>query len=135
MAGFDAYRTGLRNYVRGFWNGAIDKDQFIDNTRTLINRRLMQAWLEGAARCGITEDEMTEEEWLIIGEIVRTELEYLPGFAEAIAEQRKVKDGKLQPLFNRVEMWALRYSNVVDRAQTLTCGNKKLGWVYGDTQH
>lgn len=134
MAGVDAYRTGWRNYVRGLWNGAIDKEQFTADARSLINRRLMQAWLEGAAKCGITQDDMTEDEFLIIGQIVKDEVDYLPDFTKAIVENSKKNGGALEPLLIRADMWVNRYNDVVNRAQVTSCGDKKFMWQLGPTE-
>lgn len=135
MAGIDAYRTGWRNYVRGLWNGAIDKEQFIDNARTLINRRLMQAWLEGAAKCGITEEDLTDKEYRALGEMVKNEIGFLDGLTDAIVKNSKKNDGSLEPLFTRVERWVGRYDEAKARGEAMACADQKALFELGPTEN
>lgn len=130
-----AYRASLRSIVRGFWSGAIDRGQFDDEMRNAINRRLAEAFEEGARECGIRPDEFTQEEWVALGKAVQSELSYVSGLGDAIAENSRENEGKLGPLFTRVEMWVNRYNDVKNRAKTLICGDLKYRWELGPTEH
>lgn len=134
MAGIDEYRSGLRSAVRGFWNGALTASQFESEVRSAINRRLTQAFEEGAKECGLAPDEFTETEFLAMGRGIQEELSYLDGFTEAIEEQSKANGGLLEPLLSRVELWTNRYRDFQNRAKTMACSDKKLVWQIGPTE-
>jgi hypothetical protein len=60
--GIVSFRRNLRASVRGLWSGALTKRQALATFRRAIERGIEQAWVEGAAECGIQEDELTTEE-------------------------------------------------------------------------
>ena len=43
--------------------------------------------------------------------------------------------GKLDPLMQRAELWALRYQDVKTRGRMMACGDQKFKWVLGPTEH
>lgn len=131
---YSAYRTGLRSIVRGLWSGAISLGQFSDEMRGIINRRLTQAWDEGAAECGIKPDEYTIDEQSALGNAIRSELGYVTEFGLAIQADSQANGGKLQPFFSRVETWANRYNDYKNRAKTMSCQDQKLVWILGATE-
>lgn len=130
----DTYRTGLRSIVRGFWSGAISLDQFYNEMRGVINRRLTQAWDEGARECGIKPDEYTLDEQLALGRAIQNELGFITEFGIAIQADSRENGGQLQPFFNRVETWANRYRDVQNQAKVMACKDQKLEWVLGATE-
>jgi hypothetical protein len=132
-SGADIYRRSLRGNVRGLWTGAIDYIQFMRMMRSTINRRLKQAWLEGAAACGISEEELTPGEWIAMDQAIVNELGFVEGFADDIEMGSRASGGKLKPLHIRVEMWANRYKDVVNRAKQMACADRKLLWHLGAT--
>ena len=136
MAGIDAYRSTLRSLTRGLWSGALDLDQFDSEMRSAMNRRLAQAWDEGAAECGLKPDEYTIEEQTTIGRAIAAEIAELPELEARIEENKKTIGGKLAPLLERVSsLWANRYNDLKNQAKLLTCKDEKLEWIYGDTEH
>lgn len=135
MAGIDNYRMGLRFAVRGLWTGVIDRDQFDEQMRVLINRRLEQAWNEGAAECGIKPDEFLLEDRLTLARAIGEELGHINGLAIRVEENSKKNKGKLTPLLNRVStLWLNRYNELVNLAKQQVCGDEKLIWVLGSTK-
>lgn len=135
MAGIDAYQSTLRSLVRGYWSGVLDLDQFTGQIRTAMNRRLAQAWDEGAAECGIKPDEYTIEEQTALARAIADELSELPGFALRIDQNSKVNGGELLPLFGQVDnLWVNRYNDLKNRAKLMACKDEKLEWVLGATE-
>lgn len=135
MAGIDNYRTTLRSAVRGYWSGAMDLDQFFETVRTAMNRRLTQAFEEGAAECGIKPDEFTPDEQLALGNAIADELSHVQSLAVAINQSSKLNKGKLTPLLGRVENWVSRYTDLKNLGKIMACKDQKLVWIYGDTEH
>jgi len=132
-SGADIYRKSLRDAVRGLWSGAIDYIQFTRAMRSAINRRLKQAWLEGAAACGISEEELTPAEWTAMDLAIVNELGFVERFADDIEMGSRANSGKVKPLLTRVEMWTNRYKDVVNRAKQMACADRKLLWRLGAT--
>jgi len=130
-----AFRASVRSSVRGLWSGALSHSQFNSALSSAIKRNLTNAWLEGAKVCGVLADELSEDETSALVEFIAEQIGYISGFASAIREGDKVSKGKLQPLFERAEMWVNRYNDTRERAKSLACGNKKLIWQVGLTEH
>jgi hypothetical protein len=128
-SGLDIYRKSLRDNVRGLWSGSIDYMQFTRAMISTIDRRLRQAWLEGAQACGISENELTPEEQIAMHQAITNEFNFIEGFANDIEMGSKARGGKLKPLLIRVEMWANRYRDITNRAKTMACKDQKLVWV------
>jgi len=124
-----AYRNGLRSAVRGYWSGVLDRSQFEEAFRLTIDSRFYEAFLEGAAQCKISEEELTTEEWTALEQAITEEFGFIGPFADAIAETSKANGGKLTPLLNRVDGWVKRYNDVSNRAKVMACKNTKLLWI------
>ncbi len=134
-AGADTYRNAIRNYVRGLWSGAIDRDQFEQGMIVAIGDGLADAFARGAKECGIEPDDYTDVEQRAINDAVDREVEALDGFMQSIVDGSKANGGQLDPLFSRADMWILRYNDVMGRARVMACGDQKFKWVLGPTEH
>ena len=130
-----AYRAALRSNVRALWSGVINQSQFQDEMGLVINRRLSQAWDEGANECGIKPNEFTDEENLIITQRIRQELNFVAGFSSDINDKSKANKGKLGPFLQRVDTWTNRYTEVKMKASAVVCGNLKKVWRLGASEH
>lgn len=128
------YRSGIRSAIRGLWNGAIDRQQFTDVMTGVIDRGLRFAFAEGAKGCGITPDDYTEAETTALNDAILSEFSHTDSLADAVEAGSKANKGKLDPLFQRAEMWILRYQDVVNRGRVMACGDKKFKWAMGATE-
>jgi hypothetical protein len=133
-SGLDIYRKSLRDNVRGLWSGALDYDQFWDAMTATIQRRLPQAWYEGAKDCGVMPADLSPEERLALQQAIVNEMSFIAKFADAIMAGSKARGGKLQPLLTRVSRWAQRYADLQNRARLMACEDQKLQWVMGPTK-
>jgi len=133
-SGLDIYRKSLRDNVRGLWGGVIDYDQFWEAMTATIQRRLPQAWYEGARDCGVQPADLSPEERMALQQALVNEMSFVTKFADDIMAGSKAKGGNLQPLLARVERWAARYSDLQSRARVMACGDQKLQWVMGPTK-
>lgn len=135
MAGIDEYRSALRSATRGYWSGVLDASQFADEMRNAMNRRLTQAWDEGAKECGIAPDEYTVDEQLALGRAINTEIQNISGFALRVNQNSRANDGELLPLLTRIDgLWVNRYNDLMNQAKTLACKDQKLEWIIGPTE-
>jgi len=128
------FRAGIRASVRGLWSGVLGQADFTSAMKAAIKRNLTNAWNEGIKDCGLTPDELTEEEIEARDNFIESQYDYISGFAEAIRESDKLSGEKLQPLFARAEMWINRYADARNQAKIMACENKKLTWVIGPTE-
>jgi hypothetical protein len=130
-----AFRNGVRSAVRGLWNGSLSRSQFTSSLQSTIARNLQTAWQEGATECKVQADELTEDEIKARDAFIKEQQGFVSDFGTAIREVDKLAKGKLKPLFERAEMWINRYSDAKERAKSLACGNQKLEWQVGATEH
>ena len=129
-----SFRSGVRSSVRGLWSGVLSQSDFTSAMKSAIKRNLTNAWNEGAVECSIQEDELSEDEVKARDAFIDEQYGYISGFAEAIRESDKISGEKLQPLFDRAEMWINRYPDARNQAKVLTCKNQKLRWILGPTE-
>ena len=130
-----ALRSGVRSAVRGLWSGVLSKGDFTSAMKSVLGRQLMLAWIEGAAECGTKADELSEEESKARDIFIKEQDGFISEFGDAIRERDKISGGKLQPLFGRAEMWINRYADARNQAKILACGDSKLLWTVGPTEH
>jgi len=135
MAGIDQYRRGLRSTVRGLWSGVLTSNQASDAFESSIERRITQAWNEGAAECDIASDELSEAELVARDDFIETQIEFMPQFLADVVANSKANGGKLRPQFSRVELWVNQYSSASQQSEAMACGDEKREWVVGRTEH
>lgn len=133
-AGIESYRSNIRTNVRALWSGAWTVGEFVNAMTVSVERGIMWAWAEGAAACGVGEDEMTEEEQDARTSEMWSQWSYIGGFADAIDADSKANDGKLEPLLSRAELWVNHYNEVVSKAKAMACADTKAIWILGPTE-
>lgn len=131
------YRRNVRGLTTALWREDIGIYEFLDGMIEAIYSYYTRAWHEGAAKCGIKPDELTEAEVSKLNDIIETDIsQHLGGFTRAIIEGNRASGSLLRPLTRRAKLWGNRYNAVRTRAQTMACADKKGLWVFGDTiQH
>jgi hypothetical protein len=122
------YRARLRSAAYGYWRGAGDYDWFLYQMIIIIEMGLTQAWNEGAAECGITPDEMTFREKMVLSGLIHEEQSHIDGFAKFIEQNSKATGGQRGTIYNRLELWVNRYNAVKNKSKTETCADQKLVW-------
>jgi hypothetical protein len=132
--GIVSFRRNLRASVRGLWNGALTKRQALTTFRRAIERAIEMAWTEGAAECGIQEDELTVDELTARDEFIFEQNEFATGFIDTIAANSKANKGQLTPLLQRAEMWVNRYDDAKNQSKSLACADEKGEWFLGPTE-
>lgn len=133
-SGASLYRRSLRANVRALWSGAVDYEQFWDAMTVTIQRRLAQAWYEGAGEAGILPAELSPAERQVLQNAIVAEMSYITKLSDAVIAGSKVKGGKLAPLLDRVEMWTNRYEELKVRARAMAAADMKVVWVLGATE-
>lgn len=122
-------RRGIRSAIRGFWGNQTSYTDFIAFMESSIRRGIRAAWALGAEKAGILENELTEEELIARESFITNQYLYIGGLADDIEANQK-GTGKLQPFFDRAELWVSRFDEAVQQAFMMASQNKKLKWVY-----
>ena len=133
--GFAQFRVSIRAAVRGLWSGKWDGDDFLADMVSVIDRGFTGAWRAGAAECGINPIDYSPEEKAALQTVILGQYPHLVNFMLAIEAGSKANGGKLMPLMRRAEMWIGRYNEVLSQARTMACGDEKLTWTLGPTEH
>lgn len=133
-AGIDSYRSDLRALVRGLWSAAMDVGQFIASVTDAVERAVMTAWREGAAKAGVAEDELTDAETMARDEFMWAQFSRIPDFAMFVDEHSRENEGTLETCFARADLWINQYNAVVNQAQIMAKADAKLLWVLGPTE-
>jgi hypothetical protein len=130
-----SFRSAIRAAIRGLWSGAMDYFMFFDTMLIATERHYREAWLAGAAQCGIQSiDELTQEEQLRLRSLIIFDQQYVGGLATAIEENSRARGGRLTPLLARGELWINRYNMVYNEGQAAACADRKLIWILGPTE-
>lgn len=131
---FSGYRRSIRELTRGLWTGDLSKFDFVDGMVNAINRQFENAWQEVEREYNIGPDERTETSQDRLTLTINTEISYLTGFADAIADGNKANGGDLGPLMDRAELWANGYDRTKEVAQLVIGPDVKLVWKLGQTE-
>jgi hypothetical protein len=126
---FDDYRRSLRALTRGYWAGQLSAFDFVDGMASAINRHFEQAWQQGEAINGVQPGERSDAAQARLDLAINTEVSYITGFAQAIADNSKANGGALQPMLDRAELWANGYARIVILAQTVSGADLKMKWI------
>jgi LAGLIDADG DNA endonuclease family protein len=129
----NSFQSSFRSTIRGLWSGALSITSASSALESAIRRGLTEAWLEGAGECGITEADMTTEEWGTLNIAIVNQFGYLPGLISDIVMNSKLNEGALAPLLDRADLWINQYNAVRAQAQSMACSDKKARWIYGDS--
>ncbi|MBU2249816.1 MAG: hypothetical protein KKD77_23920 [Gammaproteobacteria bacterium] len=132
----EAYYTRvLARGVRDVYNGKASADDLLNTMIRLLDEQLRRAWNEGMRQNGLDpKTDMTDEWEQILQDIISNEFNYVEQFIADVVEARD-NGQPIEPLLTRVDLWASRYNEVVNRAILETAGEKdKLEWVLGRTE-
>ena len=129
----EQYTRQLRQYARDYYTGKIDDGAWLDKSLEAVTGQMGRAWREGIRSNGV--EEMDEEMQAQLDEIIKSEQDHLTNLADLINKQREA-DAGMDAINARVETWAARYTDVVNRAKLASSKNNwRFEWIYGDTEH
>lgn len=124
----------VRGLARGVWAGEIDWLAFGDSMAWAIYRGYEQAWVEGAARCGIRPEERSDRERIVLQREIVEDNQRIRGFADYLQAHTKALGFKLSTVLSRAEIWTNRYTAIVTLAQVTACADRKMVWYLGRTE-
>lgn len=133
---YDEYRSRLWRAMLRLYNGGRDASFLATFART-IDQQLTQAWNNGADEVGVAPDEMTRADIEILNAIIANENDFITRIAGEIQSDRD--DGMTREDFEkkygaRVDLWANRYNETVNRAKMQFGSKQKFVWELGATE-
>ncbi len=133
---YDQFRARLWGACQRLFSGGKDR-YFESGFVRSIDVQLTEAWNEGAADVGVMPEDMTETDHSILENVIDSETEFINGIAGDIATARDsgMKREDFDRQFGaRVDLWANRYNETVNRARTYFGGRQRLKWNIGATE-
>jgi hypothetical protein len=130
------FRAKLWSAVKRLWDGGSDAN-FTATFARSIDAQLTEAWNEGAESVGVAPDEMTPDDLAILEAIINNENQFILRLAGEIQADKDagMKDEAFVSKYNaRVDLWANRYNEVVNRARVVFGEKARLEWVEGPTE-
>lgn len=134
---YDYYGGRLDAYARELYSGKIDEGGYIDKMTAIIETQLTRAWNEGMRDNKLDPStDMTPEFQQVLDDAINSEYDHVLDIAQAILDQRDA-GGKLEDgIYQRLDMWQQRYTDVANQARIVTANKEDMyEWVYGDTDH
>ncbi len=129
------YRRNLRTAVRGLWSGSLTLPQSRNSFESTIERRLTDAWIQGAAECDISADELTQAELIARDDFIEQQTENLGPFLQSIRDKNQANGAPLAPHFTRLGMWVNQWSSAFQKGEAMACADGKRRWQVGRTEH
>ena len=127
----------LKSYCLQLFRGELGEFEWIQDMTDTIADQLGKAWREGAKQVEVDPAEFTDEDIEELNKIIASEYDYVLALGSDILGLRLV-GGSLEDYRNkfasRIEIWAHRYTDVVNRAMAYFGGRVKLEWVLGETE-
>ena len=111
------FQRALWDYTRKFYSNDMDVSTFLDKFISLVEDQARRAWNEGMRNVGLDPKNITIDQRAYLQNIITEEFNHVLDFASAIEQARN--EGKpVDPFKARVDLWANRYPNIVNEAQT-----------------
>jgi len=133
---YDVYRTRLWRAVMRLFGGG--KERNFDGTfARSIDQQLTEAWNTGANEVGVAPEDMTASDIEFLQRIIENENDFITRIGDEIVADR---DGGMtaedfDAKYNaRVDLWANRYTEVVNMARVRFGGKQRLEWQLGATE-
>jgi len=129
----------LRAYCLQLFRGELGEFAWIQDMTDTIADQMGKAWREGARAVGVEPSEFTNEDIEELNKIIASEYDYVLALGSDILALR-LMGGTLEEyrtkFAGRIEVWAHRYTDVVNQAKVWFGKRKKvkLKWEMGATE-
>lgn len=96
------FHADLRNLVT---LGFISNDSILSDVRRVVKDGIGDAYIEGLAEGGITADEMSDDDAMMIIELTEQQAPYITDFVRAVRDAKGDKAAQRDILDNRIALW------------------------------
>jgi len=133
----------LWSYSLEFFRGEISDGEFEQLFIDAIENQLTRAWNEGADEVGVSIEDMTEDDLGILQGLITDEIGYLTGLGVDIIDAKEstsgMTEGEALDAFrsqfrSRIDVWASKYGEMVNKSKAHFGGKTKLKWELGATE-
>lgn len=133
----------LWSYSLEFFRGEISDGEFEQSFIDAIENQLTRAWNEGADEVGVSIEEMTEDDLGVLQGLISDEIGYLTGLGVDIIDikestsgmdEKDALDAFRSQFRSRIDIWASKYGEMVNRAKIHFGGKTRLVWTLGATE-
>lgn len=101
---------------------------------SLIDKEYKESWYEGMALAGLQIEEISDNEKLAMIQAINEAQSYIEKLGNDIIEEKNSKDGSINKLEKRLNMWANGLLKVKNLALLYSSSDPKLMFVEGDTK-
>lgn len=133
---YDEYYSRLWRGAKRLFNGG--KERNFESTFVRgIDEQLTEAWYKGADEVNVAPEDMTHDDMLILDALIESENNFIGGIAGDIVADRDAgmtAEDFTSKYGSRVELWAQRYVETVNRAKMRFGGKTRLEWQLGATE-
>lgn len=129
-----SYHASLRRSAILYWIGLISKPQFESSISIHIKTGFEDAYASGQKTIGISKDERTFQETILLMTRTVVEQSRIPGLSDLIEMRTKEKGFPFSSVAHRVQMWANRWLELYNDALLTGTKDPKLKWVRGPTE-
>lgn len=137
LKSYEQYRARLWGAMVRLYEGGRDGN-FMASFARSIDEQLTRAWNAGADDVGVSPDEMTAEDMVILGAIIDNENNFIDGVMGEIdaarADPEYTREQFDKQWGARCDLWANRWSETVNRARMHFGSKTRLEWRLGATE-
>ena len=133
---YNEFRSILWRACVRLYNGGKDAN-FTASFARSIDQQLTEAWNVGAADVGVQPEDMTPDDMQVLEGIINNENDFIDGIAgdiQADKDAGMTREDFDSQYGNRVDLWANRYTEVVNTARVHFGGKQRLQWHLGATE-
>jgi hypothetical protein len=133
---YTQYRARLWGAMVRLYNGGKGAN-FDGSFARSIDQQLTQAWNDGADDMGVKPDEMSKEDMNILEGIINNENDFILRIGDEIradADAGMAREDFERKYQARLDLWANRFNETVNRAHIVFGGKQKLQWILGATE-
>jgi hypothetical protein len=129
-----SYAAGLMEAAKAFWKEG-SRGNFLTRMKALVKFGLKDAWDAGGKALGLSPEDYTPEDLAARDAIISEEQAHISDLLDYLDKLANTPGASLQQAQARLDTWANRYPDVVNRAQVIMGGDAKMLWQYGDREH
>ena len=123
------YAKTMRGIARQVWRG--ERINAFPLMWGAVGQGIVQAWAQGAASCGVSEEELTNDERVRREMIIIEQRNHILPFLTWVHTHRRDGDNKLpwRSINSRAAMWGNAWNKAYNEGKARACANQKLEWV------
>lgn len=128
------WNSAVQDAAYAYWETYYDDVTFYDEMEKACDM-LETAWMEGAAFCGLVEDELSDEDVIRRYEDIYPIRAHVAGLEFYIWQRQKPTGHPWSEIEARLQLWYARWGAVVEMGKAYACSDQKMEWMLGQSEH